>query len=286
MALRVFNITAAPVVLAAGNPVRTIPASVAAPARGPAVDVTSELRPNLAVDPAAGVVGGLDAAAFVLLQVQAASLVFEWTSDPEYATGALVTTGPAPGAHAATHKTAGGTDVLAVGSTTLMQQVLYPALSAPGTNYVAQYAGGAAIADAVGPFVVPGYPYRTAQIVLGVGGVATNYTIDGTDAFDNVVQDVIAAAAAGTYQGTIAWKTITNFESDVDPVGTTDLQVGDGFCLSSPINVGIKRLVVDEVEESPVSEDLTSATVVPTTSPDGVANFLVEFPVVHTHTVV
>jgi hypothetical protein len=228
----------------------------------------------------------LNAAAFILLQAQAASLVFEWTSDPEYVTATLVTAGPAPGAHAATHKTAGGTDVLAVGSTALKQQVLYPALTAPGTNYVAQYAGGAAIADAVGPFVVPGYPYRTVQIVLGVGGVATNYTIDGTDKFDNVVQDVIAAAAAGTYQGTIAWKTITNFESDVDPVGTTDLQVGNGFCLNSAINVGVSILAVDEAVELPVSEDLTSATVVPTTPPDGVKNFLVEFPVAHTHTVV
>jgi hypothetical protein len=286
MALRVYNITGAPVVLAAGNPVRTIPLSAAPPARGPAVDVTSELRPNLAVDPANGVAGGLDAAAFILLQAQAASLVFEWTSDPEYTTGTLVTAGPAPGAHAPTHKTAGGTDVLAVGSSNLSKQDVLPALSTPGTNYVAQYAGGAAIADAVGPFVIPGYPYRTAQITLGVGGVPTVYTIDGTDRFDNVVQDVITAGAAGTFQGAIAWKTITNFASDVDPVGTTDLEVGNGFCLSDVVDTGITLLVVDEVPEAAASEDVSSATVVPTTAPDGTKNFVAQFPVAHTHTVV
>jgi len=286
MALRVFNITAAPVALAAGNPVRTIPASVAAPARGPAVDVTSELRPNLAVDPANGVVGGLTAANFIALQAQAASLVFEWTSDPEYITGTLATAGPAPGAHAATHKTAGGTDVLAVGGTSMSKQDTYIALTAPGTNYVAQYPGGAAIADAVGPFVVPGYPYRTAQITVGVGGVATVFTLDCIDKFGNVVQDVINATGAGTFQGAIAFQAITGFASDVDPVGTTDLEVGNGFCLSTLPATGITLLAVDEAIEAAASEDVPSATVVPTTAPDGIKNFVVQFPVAHTHAVV
>jgi hypothetical protein len=104
MPLYVYNITGAPVVLAAGHPVRTIPRSAAAPTRGPAVDCTSELRPDVTVDPINGVAGGLLGADYVLLQGQAASLAFEWTSDTEFLTPGL--TVPTPGgsdvaAHAA-----------------------------------------------------------------------------------------------------------------------------------------------------------------------------------------
>jgi hypothetical protein len=117
MALYIYNITGAPVVLAAGHPVRTIPRSAAAPTRGPAVDCTSELRPDLTVDPINGVAGGLLGADYVLLQGQAASLVFEWTSDTEFLTPGL--TVPTPGgsdvaAHAALLTGVHGLDVLSV----------------------------------------------------------------------------------------------------------------------------------------------------------------------------
>jgi len=93
MPLLAYNLTAADVTLAAGNPVRDIPLSASPPTRGPAVNVTGELRPDIVtIDPINGVVGGLLAADFVLLQAQVASgdLEFEWTSSPEYLTGALV----------------------------------------------------------------------------------------------------------------------------------------------------------------------------------------------------
>jgi hypothetical protein len=113
MPLLAFNITGAPATLAAGNPARTLPASASPPGRGKPVDVTSELRPNLTVDPANGKAGGLTGANVTAIQEQAASIVLEWTSDPEYLTDALVVSGPTAGLHAPTHN-AGGGDVLAI----------------------------------------------------------------------------------------------------------------------------------------------------------------------------
>ncbi|MFA5166865.1 MAG: hypothetical protein WC449_06270 [Candidatus Paceibacterota bacterium] len=168
-------------------------------------------------------------------------------------------------------------------SSQVPKQDFYPALVAPGANYVAQYAAGAAIDDAVGPFVVPGYPFRTARIVLGATIVpAVIYTIDGTDAFGNIVQDIINAAGAGTYEGDVAFETITRFRSNIDPGGTTDLRVGNGFCLSSPIDAAITRLVVGVTPEAAVAVGLTSGTVVPTTVPNGALNFLVRYPTLPT----
>jgi hypothetical protein len=96
MALLVFNITGAAVTLAAGTPAKVIPASAAPPARGAAVNVTSELR-------------GLVAGGYIALEAQRPGvLVYEWTSDPEYATGTLTIGGPVPGLHASTHAAAGG----------------------------------------------------------------------------------------------------------------------------------------------------------------------------------
>lgn len=121
MPLLAFNLTGTALALAAGKPVPPIlPASTSPPARGPAYDVTSELRPNLTVDPAHGKAGGLTGANYVAIQVQvtAVSIALEWTGDPEYLTTGLTVPGPSPGAHAATHKTAGGTDLLTIAGTT------------------------------------------------------------------------------------------------------------------------------------------------------------------------
>lgn len=106
MALLVFNKTIVPLLLAAGNPPRTVPSSTAPGVRGPAFNITSELR---------GLTGGQYTA--LQVQVAASSCEYEWTSDPEFATGTLVVGGPAPGAHATQHKT-GGSDALATASVT------------------------------------------------------------------------------------------------------------------------------------------------------------------------
>lgn len=101
MSLFAYNITGAPVALAAGSPIITLPASVAPPARGTAYNVTSELRPDLAVDPINGRAGGVGFVGFGLLQAQitGGQIELEWTSDPEYLTTGLVISGPTPGAH-------------------------------------------------------------------------------------------------------------------------------------------------------------------------------------------
>jgi len=59
--------------------------------------------------------------------------------------------------------------------------------------------------------------------------------------------------------------------------------VGDGFCVSEPVDTGIDLLAADEVIEAAVSEDPDSATVVPTTTPDGTVVFLVKYPTTRSH---
>jgi hypothetical protein len=95
-------------------------------------------------------------------------------------------------------------------------------------NYHAQHAGGAAIAWTSG-FTQYQTPTRLPQIVLGAGGAnPTVYTITGTDIYTGaVITENVTAAGAGTYSATQPYETITAFSSDVDPVGTTDLQAND-----------------------------------------------------------
>jgi len=104
MPLFAYNITGAPVTLQAGTPVVVLPGCVAPPARGPAYNVTSELRPDPAVDPVNGKAGGVGFGGFTALQSQltANQIELEWTSDAEYLTTGLVIGGPAPGPHGLT----------------------------------------------------------------------------------------------------------------------------------------------------------------------------------------
>lgn len=86
MSLLAYNKTTAPLPLAAGNPVVTLPAASSVHVRGAAYNVTGELRPNLTVDPNNGIAGGLSAADFSALQAQVAAgqVEYEWTEDPDY----------------------------------------------------------------------------------------------------------------------------------------------------------------------------------------------------------
>jgi len=95
------------------------------------------------------------------------------------------------------------------------------------TNYVAQIAGGAVI-DSAGPFTAFS-PTRLPQITLGAGGAnPVVYTLTGTRIdTDETFTQTITAAGAGTYKASMPMATIIRLQSDVDPVGTTDLQAGD-----------------------------------------------------------
>jgi hypothetical protein len=83
MSLLAYNLTAAPLPLAAGAPIVTLPASASAGSRGPAFNVTGELKGQLAP-------------AFALLQAQAnpvglpATVQYEWSALPEFNTFSLV----------------------------------------------------------------------------------------------------------------------------------------------------------------------------------------------------
>lgn len=95
MPLLVANLTGSPVTLAAGNVV--VPASASAPTPGVYLNVTSELRPNLTVDPINGITGGLSGANYTSIQAQTSSVVFIWTGGTaEYlTTGLTITSGSA-----------------------------------------------------------------------------------------------------------------------------------------------------------------------------------------------
>jgi len=79
MSLLVYNLTIAPLPLAAGVPIATLPASASAGSRGPALNVTGELKGQLAP-------------AFALLQAQVAlgQVQYEWSGLPEFNTFTLV----------------------------------------------------------------------------------------------------------------------------------------------------------------------------------------------------
>lgn len=162
------------------------------------------------------------------------------------------------------------------------QQQNLGALAAPGTNYVAQYTAGAAINDTTGPFTQM-VPPRTVQIARGGAGVATVYTITGTDCDGNVLTETINSNGATTVQGTRAFATITGVSSDVDPTVTTDVQTGKGFglgCAASDIDaVGLNGAL-----EAPDSSHAATGTVVPATAPNGTRLFTVDYRVQPTAT--
>jgi hypothetical protein len=111
-------------------------------------------------------------------------------------------------------------------------------------NYIAQIAAVAPI-DTSGPFV-DFNPTRLPQITLGAGGVATVYTLTGTDIITGKsFTQTINATGAGTFKAAKPMR-ITRLQSDVNPAGTTDLQGGDTWVHppSRAINVGVAGDIV------------------------------------------
>lgn len=142
------------------------------------------------------------------------------------------------------------------------------AVSLTATNYLTQIAGGAAI-DSAGPFTAFS-PTRVPQIVLGVGGAnPTVYTLTGTSITDgSTITETITATGAGTYKSTKPFATITRIQSDVDPVGTTDLQAGDTWV--APASRAILVTVSGNIA-SQLADDSAVATI--TSVPSGQVNW-------------
>lgn len=157
------------------------------------------------------------------------------------------------------------------------QQANLGALAAPGTNYVGQYAAGAAIADNVGPFT-RFVPPRTVQIARGGAGVPTVYQISGTDCSGSPLVETINSNGAATVQGTRAFATMTAVQSDVDPTVTTDVQTGNGFGLGAPFS-DLDAVGVNGVLEAPTSSHGASGTVIPASAPNAARVYHVAYRV-------
>jgi hypothetical protein len=93
-------------------------------------------------------------------------------------------------------------------------------------NYAAAFPAGAPL-DESGPFEVF-RPTRLPQINLGVGGVATVYTLTGTriDDTEEEFTQIINATGAGDFKASQPMN-VTRLQSDVNPQGATTLQAGD-----------------------------------------------------------
>lgn len=149
-------------------------------------------------------------------------------------------------------------------------------LATAGALLHAQVAAGAPL-NVTADFT-PQLPARTCQIILGVGGAnPVTYTITGLGMDGMVQTDTIVATGAGTYQGTMAFTSITSLTSDVNPGGTTDLGTGVGFGLPNAggIIYSIDTLAVLGVIEAGVVKNPVTATVVPTTAPNNTRVFTV-----------
>lgn len=189
MALMAFNLTGAPVALAAGGV--TLPASASPPSRSAGYNVTSELHPNAAVDPARGIAGGLDAADFTALQAQVAggSVVYEWTGDEEYLTGALSAGGPVPGIHAPSHQNGGSDEVSVAG----LSGELADAQPMKDLGVIASFR-----------LVQSGQPVAADTLVIGadtyeVDGVGANINFASGAAPEDTLDNLLAAIqASGT----------------------------------------------------------------------------------------
>ena len=162
MALLVFNCSGVPVTLTGLPEVVVVPASASPPSKGDAVNVTSELR-------------GLTSLQYVVLDAQrvGASLLYQWTSEPEYSTSSLVTGGVS---------SAGGVsydDTLvpspSIGATTVQGAVDY--IKVHGS-------GGIGATGPTGPTGVTGNDGLSVTGPTGVTGpsiVELDYTMSYTD---------------------------------------------------------------------------------------------------------
>lgn len=296
MALEVFNITGTAITLAAGNPARVIPLSSAPPARGPGVNVTSELR-------------GLTGGQYTALEAQRTGgglkLIYEWTSDPEYAVGTLVIGGPAPAKHAPTH--AGGSDPVTVSNGTtgatvnsgtasttatdtaaalLLAISGTPALGVVDDTHLAVFADDAAAAFP-GPFTNPDVP-RTIVASFEAAWDGGDITIHGTNQFAAVTSEVLVANPGGTTVSLNAYATITAAEKNVVPgLVHKYVKLGRGDALGIPATTSgsIGILAVTGVTEAATFNSTYNTVLASVSTPNGARTYSVFVNALHTHTV-
>lgn len=172
----------------------------------------------------------------------------------------------------------------ATSGTTLRDHIHLGALAAPGDNYVARYAAGAAIDDSVGPFAAF-YPPRTVQVVAGaLAPPSLEVTIDGTDSEGNALQEVILVPVPGTVQGARAFATVTRVRTNVNPLDTLDVETGNGFGVGGAV-ASVALVSVNGAVEAPASSHAATGTVVPTTAPNGTRVYAAAVTRQHTHPV-
>jgi len=127
------------------------------------------------------------------------------------------------------------------------------AVSVVVTNYVAQYAAGAPIDDATGPFTEFA-PTRIPLATLGAGAGAVNITITYIPIEGGAErQQTIAGTAGASVAFPFAVQQITRVQTDADPLDVLDIQAGDTQVSPAPRFVyasGGGNLVCRLVEDS------------------------------------
>lgn len=205
MPLICYNITGAPVVQAVTS--KSIPASAAPPARGPGVDVTSELT-------------GLSLANYASLQAQSASLVYEWSGPVLYQTGTLVTSSASPHAR-----------LFSIGP-----------VAAKGTTDVHALIDTAATTETVAGFTDPDVP-RNLRVTKAAAWDGGTVTVNGTNQFDEVISEVFPALTDGLEVGTKIFKTVTGSSHSIALAGGNGYSIGTGDLIGLPArladNVGL-----------------------------------------------
>jgi hypothetical protein len=270
-----------------------LPPSLAPPFRGPAVNVTAELRPDVSVDPANGVVGGLIPPMYTAIMGQVAGglVAIEWTADPEYLTPTLITGGPAPGPHGTDHSPGGVDPVpLIVDAESATVNMTSQAFHETYVNVEASATSKGTIAENVaGPVAPTGQPShpRVLEVVFPAGWSGGNVIVSGVLADGTSSSETFVSAPGTTVVGVRAFATITDFTNSApggDGADSATVRTSTAIGASAGINpFTFYKLSVDGVDEAFSTTDGTNGTWTPTTAPNGLREYEVWYRYAHGH---
>jgi hypothetical protein len=265
--LQVFNTTLSPITMPVTGVV--VPASLSNTKRGPGVNVTSECRPNLTVDPANGVTGGLTAANYTSIAGQA-GLEFVWVGQPKYLTTNLTV-----------QSSAGGSTIA---STSVLKGFVMTPATKSATAVHAAYAGNAANIW-TGAFTNPDVG-RNLIVTFAASWDGGDIVVTGTDALGAAQTETFLSNAGSTRVGVKIFATVTGATKSAIGVTANTASIGTGDTLgpAGDIADSFGVLSVDNVvETSTVSA--TNNSVIPTTLPNGSRVYRMMVNVNHTHTI-